>query len=497
MSTQQRAATLAPPPEADANRALELLYREHAHDVSRYTLAMLGNRAEAEDATQATFLNAYLALRRGEHPRTPRHWLIAIARNTCRERFRHGQRRLQEVELSDDMSALAESDNEAPTIAELQRALLELPAKQRAALVMRELEGRQFAEIARSLGISTSAVATLLFRARHSLREQLDEQLSCREAVAAIAKQVEHGRQRGERSDLRAHLRRCPDCAKLARSLRARRNALRSLLPLSWLSSFLTRNSTSGARASGSSGLTAAGLAAKTGAILATGVIVGGTVSARVTYPGRHGTPQRSNSVPPTSMRTAHDVARPVASVRSSGPAVGAATRRAPVEVSRSLKREPGNHLEQPAAHGPGLLGSGGTAALGGPHVTHTSQGASQGFRSTANRSNGLGAGRPVTKHATAAGLSSHGNGKPAPGVPNSGAQDKVARGQSTSRPRRPTSPPQVAHTNPIVDPTVVPAAQAHGNGPGVGQANRQESVPVGPPAATPGQSSEGGNGHH
>jgi DNA-directed RNA polymerase specialized sigma24 family protein len=51
---------------------------------------MLGDRVDAEDATQTTLLNANLALRRGERPRTPGHRLIAIAGNTCRARFRYG-----------------------------------------------------------------------------------------------------------------------------------------------------------------------------------------------------------------------------------------------------------------------------------------------------------------------------------------------------------------------------------------------------------------------
>src|SRR6266851_4330500 len=180
MPVTRGVTTAVPGTAADADHALELLYREHAQDVSRYVLRVLGDRADADDVTQTTFLNAYLALRRGERPRMPGRWLIAIARNTCRARFRHDQRRPQEVALVEEMSSTAPpSSDDTPTVAELQRALLELPANQRAALVMRELEGRQGSEIARSLGISLSAVETLLFRARRSLREQLEEELSC------------------------------------------------------------------------------------------------------------------------------------------------------------------------------------------------------------------------------------------------------------------------------------------------------------------------------
>ena len=131
-----------PEAAAGADDALELLYRDHAQDVSRYALAVLGDRSDAEDVTQTTFLNAYRALQRGERPRQPDHWLIAIAHNACRERFRNGQRRPREVAFVDEVSAAAVRDDDGPTADELRSALLQLPASQRAALVMRELEGR-------------------------------------------------------------------------------------------------------------------------------------------------------------------------------------------------------------------------------------------------------------------------------------------------------------------------------------------------------------------
>ena len=77
---------------------------------------------------------------------------------------------------------------------------------------MRELEGSSYAEIAGVLGVSVSALETLLFRARRSLREQLEEQISCQEAALAIDKQLDGRLSTGERRALRAHLRACSDC---------------------------------------------------------------------------------------------------------------------------------------------------------------------------------------------------------------------------------------------------------------------------------------------
>ncbi len=79
------------------------------------------------------------------------------------------------------------------------------------------------------LGISTSAVETLVFRARRALREQLEGALTCHEAELAISKQLDEKLARSERSQLRAHLRECPECAILARRQRAQRTVLRTL----------------------------------------------------------------------------------------------------------------------------------------------------------------------------------------------------------------------------------------------------------------------------
>src|SRR5437762_11093987 len=158
------------------DRSLERLYKKHAGDVYRYALVVLRNEADAEDVTQTTFMNAYRALERGETPQTPHNWLIAIAHNVCRQRFRQASRRPLEVGLEDDVADLLvePEDDNVPSPEDIRRALQHLGFNQRAALVMRELEGRSYAEIAGLLDLSVSAVETLIFRARRASREQLE-----------------------------------------------------------------------------------------------------------------------------------------------------------------------------------------------------------------------------------------------------------------------------------------------------------------------------------
>jgi RNA polymerase sigma factor (sigma-70 family) len=259
-----------PPPVGPlrrGDRAFERLYRRHVADVYRFALAMLRNPADAEDVTQTTFLNAYRAYRGGERPRAARSWLITIAHNVCRQRFRELRRRGDEVELDETAALAAAPEEAAPSADDIRRALSNLRFTQRAALVMRELEGRSYAEIGEVLGLSTSAVETLVFRARRALREQLEGTLTCADAERAISRQLDRRLGRPEQRLLRAHLRECPECASLARRERARRTALRGLgaipLPHSLASFF-------------GGGAAGGGIATKAATVVAAGALVGG-----------------------------------------------------------------------------------------------------------------------------------------------------------------------------------------------------------------------------
>jgi RNA polymerase sigma factor (sigma-70 family) len=164
-------ATVAPEvPVLARDEAFEKLYRLYVKDVYHYALALLRNPADAEDVTQTTFLNAYRAFKRGEEILKPQNWLIKIAHNVARSRYARSSRRVKEVPLEDHIEQLALPDEERPNVEGVLRALGHLPFNQRAALVMRELEGRSYAEIGDTLGVSVAAVETLIFRARRSLR---------------------------------------------------------------------------------------------------------------------------------------------------------------------------------------------------------------------------------------------------------------------------------------------------------------------------------------
>jgi RNA polymerase sigma-70 factor, ECF subfamily len=332
------APLLAQRPRVD--RSFERLYRRHVADVYHYALAVLRNPSDAEDVTQTAFLNAYSAYRRGERPAAPRNWLIAIAHNVCRQRFRQSARRPAEVAFDDDVAETLVQDD-GPSAHDIRTALGQLAFNQRAALVMRELEGRSYTEIAELLELSVSAVETLIFRARRALREQLEGSLTCQQAEAAISRQMDGLLPRSERGSLRAHLRACLECASFARSQRAQRAALRSIatIPLPGsLASFF-----GGGAAAGT------GLALKAATVVAVGAVVTG-----VGYEGAKRLPVSVGEATAVEVRRAGGNA---AASERSAPVAGGSLRDAGPQVARASGAERAAAGEKRSARAPVAAG--------------------------------------------------------------------------------------------------------------------------------------------
>lgn len=162
----------------------EELYRGHRADVYRDALRELGNVHDAEDVTQAAFVDAYKAVLRGTKPQSPRAWLLAISENVRRRRFRTAQRRPREQAFDADFPISAEIPTEQANA--LSEALASLPPEQRRAFVLREVAGLSYDEIADEVGSTVASVQMLLFRARRSLREQLEPPVVARRRIGSL-----------------------------------------------------------------------------------------------------------------------------------------------------------------------------------------------------------------------------------------------------------------------------------------------------------------------
>ena len=161
---------------AGDRRAWRVLVDRHTGPVFGQAWRMLGDRAEAEDVAQETFVRLMRKApdwRRGEA--ALRTWLFRVAINMCIDRTR--ARRTVPLddapEFADRATDPAATDRGIDMRQSVQAALQALPERQRAALVMAHYQGFSNAECADALEISVDALESLLARARRALRQTL------------------------------------------------------------------------------------------------------------------------------------------------------------------------------------------------------------------------------------------------------------------------------------------------------------------------------------
>jgi RNA polymerase sigma-70 factor (ECF subfamily) len=153
--------------------AFEDLVTRYESKVRTLAYGILRDRGLAEDVAQETFLTAHQKARsfRGDSPASFRSWLFRIAVNRARDELRRKSRR-GEVELDE-----SEAGRDAPwdQRLDLSRAIAEIRPEHRTALILREVEGLSYAEIAEALGWPAGTVMTRIHRARLELRALLSE----------------------------------------------------------------------------------------------------------------------------------------------------------------------------------------------------------------------------------------------------------------------------------------------------------------------------------
>lgn len=161
--------------------ALVLAYQRRVYNLA---YRALGNPQDAADVTQDAFLSAYRAINsfRGGSFRA---WLLRIATNACYDRLRRHRRQPAES-LEDLLASLGDaapvSDPDpgpepaalgAETVAQVQAGLLTLPEEQRMVVVLSDVQGLVYEEIAEALGLSLGTVKSRLSRGRAKLRDYL------------------------------------------------------------------------------------------------------------------------------------------------------------------------------------------------------------------------------------------------------------------------------------------------------------------------------------
>lgn len=157
--------------KAGDREAFGQIVSRHQAAVYRVVRGILGDPGESEDVAQEVFLKAYASLGRFRGESNLFTWLYRIAVNEAlRARRRRRPQPLEAAPEAVSPPAEPEEPEEMPTLGTLRRLLGRLPDDHRAIVVLRDLEGLSYREIAETLEIPLGTVESRLFRARRELR---------------------------------------------------------------------------------------------------------------------------------------------------------------------------------------------------------------------------------------------------------------------------------------------------------------------------------------
>lgn len=158
--------------------AFSVLVERYEGEFAAYASYMTGNRDDAADVVQESFVRAYRSLKRCKDPANFKGWVFRIVSNQCKTHLARRKRR--RTESLQHTAALPSDDNpgQDAEVSDLRRqlnqALLALPLDQREALVLKYVYGLDIREMTQLLSASRSAVKMRLMRARTALRAKLD-----------------------------------------------------------------------------------------------------------------------------------------------------------------------------------------------------------------------------------------------------------------------------------------------------------------------------------
>jgi RNA polymerase sigma-70 factor, ECF subfamily len=177
--------------DSEANLSFEEIFEHYSSMVYGLALHILGDREEALDVSQEVFLTIYRKMDTFRGESSLKTWIYRIATHRAANRFRWWNRirRRGTVSLEEhltkspnnevfcNLSSSIQSPEKALILkeehAEIERMLLELPLQQRIAVIMRDIEGLSYEEIAESLKVSLGTVKSRIARGREMLKRHI------------------------------------------------------------------------------------------------------------------------------------------------------------------------------------------------------------------------------------------------------------------------------------------------------------------------------------
>ncbi|HWM08631.1 MAG TPA: sigma-70 family RNA polymerase sigma factor [Solirubrobacteraceae bacterium] len=220
---------------AGSDDAFAVIHDRYRQRLFAYVRQMLcaGPRQDAEDVLQDVFVRAYGALRADRREVHLRAWLYRVAHNRCIDHLRRPVPPAVDVfEVS--RKPLHDPIEEAQRRADLSQLVEDvgrLPEQQRSALLMREIDGMAYADLAAALDVTVPAVKSLLVRARIGLVEAAEARdADCAEIRTDLMDSYDRGVKASGRA--RRHMRTCDGCREYRTALRGIRSSFAALSPV-------------------------------------------------------------------------------------------------------------------------------------------------------------------------------------------------------------------------------------------------------------------------
>jgi RNA polymerase sigma factor (sigma-70 family) len=215
----------------EAFRAIHDRYRQRLFAYVRQMLCV-GPRQDAEDVLQDVFVRAYGALRCDARDVNVRAWLYRVAHNRCIDHLRRPVPPAADVfdlsrkPLHDPIEEAQRREDLARLVADIGR----LPEQQRSALLMREIDGMSYADLAGALDVSVPAIKSLLVRARVGLVEAAEARdADCTDIRVELMDAYDRGVKASSRA--RRHMKSCDACTDYRAALRGMRRSFAALSP--------------------------------------------------------------------------------------------------------------------------------------------------------------------------------------------------------------------------------------------------------------------------
>ena len=218
--------------------AFEVLVARYQSKLLSFCRHMLGNREDAEDVLQEVFAAAYTAMLADDRPIMVKPWLYRICRNRSLNHMRKAKPvgvDSMDIHVASHGLTTADQAHRREEFRDLMDDIALLPETQRTALMLREMDGMPYEDIAAAMDTTVPSVKSLLVRARVALAEMSEARgLTCDEVRIELG-EVAEGLTRRLTPPVKRHLKSCDRCKEFKAQLTAQEVAMAAFAPVGML----------------------------------------------------------------------------------------------------------------------------------------------------------------------------------------------------------------------------------------------------------------------